>query len=120
MNFRTDYDWSQVENPITDEQVKAWVEALRSKTYEQGRYCLSMDGTYCCLGVANSIFDLGVDNLEADLHYWTESEDKEEEAVVIYMLIPHLLQEHLAEFNDIDELTFAQIADKIEKGFGLA
>lgn len=30
---------------------RAWVKALRSGTYKQGRQALKEDGKYCCLGV---------------------------------------------------------------------
>lgn len=35
-----------------EEARKAWVEALRSGEYKQGKGFLTIDGKYCCLGVA--------------------------------------------------------------------
>lgn len=36
-----------------NDNVKAWVAALRSGTYTQGQFKLRrLDNTYCCLGVA--------------------------------------------------------------------
>jgi hypothetical protein len=34
------------------ENIKKWVDALRSGKYKQGKGFLNMDGEYCCLGVA--------------------------------------------------------------------
>jgi hypothetical protein len=38
--------------------VRAWIDALRSGKYEQGRGSLrTNDDTYCCLGVACDVYD---------------------------------------------------------------
>lgn len=44
---------------MTSEQRTKWVEALRSGTFRQGSFYLCHKDAYCCLGVANEIFDLG-------------------------------------------------------------
>ena len=47
---------------ITDQIVKnrrAWLRALRSGDYKQGRDQLRCDGKYCCLGVACDISGIG-------------------------------------------------------------
>lgn len=36
--------------------VKAWVEALRSGEYKQGKSFLRQDNAYCCLGVACDLY----------------------------------------------------------------
>lgn len=42
---------------MNTENMKAWVAALRSGEYKQGRSCLrSADGTFCCLGVAGDLY----------------------------------------------------------------
>lgn len=39
------------------EMKEKWVKALRSGEYTQGRGCLEMNGTYCCLGVLQMVTD---------------------------------------------------------------
>ena len=118
MNFREDLDWSTVVNPITDEQAKAWVAALRSGEYAQtiGQMYRSVESLkgpegYCCLGVANKIFELGKDDYAATLTTSDENCD--------FVLIPGSLQRELYGLNDTERKSFEEIADVIEKGFGL-
>lgn len=45
---------------LDPEKKKAWVEALRSGKYLQGKYALrTKDNHFCCLGVAVEAMDLG-------------------------------------------------------------
>lgn len=118
MNFREDYDWSTVVNPITDEQAKTWVAALRSGEYAQTHgqmYCSAESPRgpegYCCLGVANKIFELGKDDYAAILTTNDENCD--------FVFIPDGLQRKLYGLNDRDHKSFNEIADVIEEGFNL-
>lgn len=110
MDFRKDYDWDKVTNPITDEQARKWVDALRSDEYTQGkRYLRTLDNTYCCLGVANSIFDLKFEGSCSVLR--TDDRD--------FTLLPSSLQVDLYMLNDVEDWSFSRIADFIEEGFQL-
>lgn len=42
---------SRVIDPLTDEELEAWAQALESGEYEQAQGRLSKEGCYCCLGV---------------------------------------------------------------------
>lgn len=89
-----------------------WVEALRSGKYEQGRRRLrANDQKFCCLAVACDIHDPGAWRKEGQrgwtfmgqINYAPSSID-----------IPLATQSVLADMNDEERLTFAQIADYIE------
>lgn len=59
---------------------KAWVEALRSGKYEQGKNRLCKDGKYCCLGVLCEVaIEQGLDLKRKDIggmiHYGTSEEE---------------------------------------------
>lgn len=119
MNFREDYDWSAVSNPITDEEVREWVATLRSGDYDQttGRLHRTVSDDYrpcgyCCLGVANEALKLGLDGHLAELFYFQYEK-------VIPIKIPFELQKYLYGLNDRERKPFNAIADVIEKGFNL-
>ena len=42
---------SGVIEPLTDDQLEQWAQALESRKYKQGTEHLCHDGRYCCLGV---------------------------------------------------------------------
>lgn len=42
---------------VNKNNVKLWIDALRSGNYEQGQMVLSGDNQYCCLGVACEVFN---------------------------------------------------------------
>lgn len=111
---------------MNTENMKAWVAALRSGEYKQGRSCLrSADGTFCCLGVACDVYAKG--------HGvgWILEETAEEECLLLGE--PAVLPEEVVEWlgmdssdphvyngesctlaNDTLELSFAEIADLLE------
>lgn len=91
---------------MTPEQKKIWVDALRSGEFEQGQHqlcCIDDDDRkyYCCLGVANEIFDFGYEDDIAYLHNH-------------YALLDMDDQGKLADMNDVGK-SFAEIADWIEE-----
>lgn len=114
-NFRTYYDWTAVSNPITDEEIKVWIAALRSNGYAQGsgqmKYVHQGTCCYCCLGVANQVWNVGTPDDYAVMQATGDNG--------IFFKMPYDLQRYLYGLNDSRKMTFAQIADEIERGFGL-
>jgi len=91
----TNYDWTGVITPITRNQVKTWVAALRSGSYQQttGSLChvTSTGQSYCCLGVVADLFDVFNEVVLSDENGVTIVEDNHESIV---------------EKHDITSLTF--------------
>jgi hypothetical protein len=92
-----------------------WTAALRSGEYEQGKKDLcTPDGAYCCLGVAGKVIGLSDYELR----------DIRNMSVNPYALVAKTfgLRDVLGEYstnalfrhNDVEGLTFAQIADIID------
>lgn len=94
-----------------------WVKALRSGEYEQGKSQLrnKFDNTYCCLGVLCEISKKGfIDsnwNLSKEIQTWAgmatsngSLEDK----------IHYTKSTDLTILNDIDNMSFDEIADIIQ------
>lgn len=119
VDFRKDYDWTGVVAPVTDEQAKLLVAALRSGNYDQakGQFHRLPDedckGGFCCLGVANEVWEAGKDGGHAVFH--TEAG---EGAPIIIERLPYPLQIDLYRMNDAG-IPFNDIADHIERGFNL-
>lgn len=95
---------------------KIWVEALRSGQYKQGRDFLCQDNHYCCLGVANDVF-----NLQETSNSYLEDTFRE-----IGLKTCHgsfILDDNVSEFPGYLSLasmndkgcSFLEIADAIEK-----
>lgn len=113
--FRRNPNWSEVINPLTDEQVKTWLEALRSGNYEQTDGKLCDEFGYCCLGVLANVMDvLGslFQNHDGELTKWGNLDDN---SPAVYYL-PWDIQESLAGLNDSGN-DFKYIANVIEAGF---
>ena len=87
---------------LTSKQKKAWVDALRSGKYEQGKEILKRDGKYCCLGVLCDILCYDSSSRHTIRDQWGES-----------AYIGCVTQSLLAGMND-DGKTFEEIADYIE------
>ena len=90
---------------MTKRKARAWIKALRSGEYKQGRGTLSADSHFCCLGVYGAINGV-----------------PEEDLIGRGLLPPHVLpqttQSRLAGMNDgigAFQMTFKEIADHIEK-----
>ena len=104
-----------------------WLEALRGATYKQARAVLANENGYCCLGVLLDV---------CAPEYWVPRRDSrkkgvmathagEDESISYGELTPELLEllgidadeaEALMSWNDNDELSFQQIANRIESG----
>jgi hypothetical protein len=110
----------------------AWVKALRSGDYEQARGSLSairLDGKtgYCCLGVLAEIspYDYLKNDAypNAEIADWasdgpwtihTEGNSPHLAAFCPVVALPSGERKPLSFLNDIQDLTFSQIADLIE------
>lgn len=115
------------------ENVETWVSALRSGEYEQGLNRLkTATGKFCCLGVACDVSGLGTWEGENPA-YVTPSESLGAAESVMPEPVQEWLGIHegdpgvrvqeegggtryrnLSGLNDVDHLSFAQIADVIE------
>jgi hypothetical protein len=125
-NFRTDYDWKNVVDPITDDEAKEWVKNLRSGKYLQGEGDLRIEEYeytspngkpylrryvkphHCCLGVLQDQINVKVRECAMTL-IGDELEG---------LKLPVDLQDELAGMND-GGTSFKKIATFIEKGFNL-
>lgn len=109
---------------------KLWIEALRSGKYQQGNgYLRTIDDKYCCLGVACEI--LGIEStvsLSGIAYFYGESKminilpTEAAKALGInnigqFESYNDNNNKHtsLWELNDVDQLSFNEIADFIEK-----
>jgi len=108
-------------NPLIKQK---WIDALRNGQYEQGKNNLKLDNKYCCLGVLTDIY-LKEHNLK-----WTNRINKDKVGKFnCYAFLPEKIRDwaelpacdptignYLAtDLNDIQGLTFSEIADKIEQ-----
>ena len=100
---------------MTPTEFNNWLDALRSDAYAQGRSALMRDTpgappTFCCLGVWAYVNDperLTPDgqhrrSYQGNAHYLPDT------------IIDRVTQSHLAEMNDQEHKTFAEIADYLE------
>lgn len=100
---------------------KLWIEALRSGKYKQTKTVLCLktshgDNAYCCLGVANEIFNLNA-QIDETLYgtRYQEVLGLFDSDGVIKGDEDELECLSLLEMNDSDGKTFVEIADFIEK-----
>lgn len=100
-----------------EENIKKWVEALRSGKYEQGVGYLCKDGNYCCLGVACDLFadhKVKINNsIVYDGNYYTMPPSVMKK-LGLTEECGQYDENSLSYLNDHDEYTFEQIADLIE------
>lgn len=91
----------------TIDQLNDLIVALKSGEYKQGKSKLETvvgpETTYCCLGVANKICDLGIDPKSLLLH---------QDGLNGYIFFPKRVQQLLAGLNDTG-YPFSSIADTI-------
>lgn len=134
-DFRRVYKWDNVENPITDEEVRQWIVYLRSGEYRQtegaleeevegfipdpenpGREITETYNGFCCLGVLGDqckLLDTVVDSGAGTLLYYGNLDGETNE---VHVKLPDLLQNSLAELNDGGQ-SFGDIALILEAGF---
>jgi len=129
-----------------NKNAQAWVAALRSGEYKQGRTCLAPTlDTYCCLGVAcelavkaGACTSMNARDTCGKVYYSIRSSDKSTahyvnpehytnlpKSVIDWLGIRVLKndfdfspEEELTALNDTERKTFAEIADIIEKRQG--
>lgn len=85
---------------------EAWVEALRSGDFRQGKSKLSCDGAYCCLGVLQTLYP-------EQLPTSPVGELLDTLPAKSFAGIGAIEQQNLANMND-DGASFSAIADYIE------
>lgn len=115
---------------------EAWVAALRSGQYKQGRYYLELDGKFCCLGVLCHMLhqhpELGVEMdrfviPDAATTYSTPTRPGCRSHVPYSSMVelglwatmpsaaPRVVESVLTDLNDVDGASFAEIAQFIEE-----
>ena len=108
------------------ENIKLWVEALRSGDYKQGRGTLHDDQGFCCLGVACEVYQECVGGLfihRMDLsgfHEYNGHGGDLPPALTKWLELeedPIIGEKSAVILNDDDELSFNEIADAIEKEY---
>jgi len=101
---------------------KAWFKALRSEEYGQAHHELigAYDHTFCCLGVACDISDLG--HWDAGAYLIGEPEDADFEtdaceltpSMMVWLGMTRTAMNHAVNMNDDERKTFVEIADHFE------
>lgn len=102
----------------------AWLEALRSGRYKQGRgqlfnssKLMSLENTYCCLGVLCDISNLGQFK-DAGVNYIESTPDHFiPKAVRKWSGLSSDAEDILVAFNDVQDKSFAEIGDYIEEKY---
>lgn len=103
-----------------DAELKAkWLEALRSGRYDQATGQLRREGSFCCLGVLCDVADH--DAWDSDEWNHGTGEDEELETAELpdgfrnWVNISTLTMAQLISMNDDQRMSFAEIADFIER-----
>lgn len=88
---------------ITKQECEIWIDALRSGKYKQGHGMLRTETSegveFCCLGVAQELFDLKHSSPDYVTPEWLKT----------------AIQVELAYLNDDRNDSFSEIADHIEQ-----
>jgi hypothetical protein len=106
---------------IPKEARKLWTAALRSGRYEQGHLYLSIDGKFCCLGVACELYleqhRDQMDVYSVSVRYYDGEYRRLPSSVQSWLGLTGFEGQHnqgsLSKMNDTGS-TFAQIADFID------
>lgn len=119
---------------LNRENIRLWVDALRSGDFVQGKGSLAQDGKYCCLGVACEVaLRNGVQmdvKRDTSVYYYDQHSVHLPPAVMEWLGITAMSpmvdyvnrtglpqREFLTELNDLLGMPFAGIADAIEHTF---
>ena len=104
---------TEISKKASIEQLEKWADALESGKYSQqtDEYCLKRDGSYCCLGVANEIFNLGATK---DGGYIVNTNRT---GSLDFVWIPQEDQYNFSRMNDLNELSFTKIAKYIRNEY---
>lgn len=107
--------------------IRKWIDALRSGDYKQGRGALCSDkNKYCCLGVACELLPKkfkGIWIEDKEDNSWNLTINGDEDAhfggdlpneILNYIGINCYIQNDLINLNDLNKLSFKQIAKYIE------
>lgn len=108
---------------IDVELQRRWIEGLRSGRYAQGRGALRKIDCYCCLGVACDVADpAGWDSVPSPefCSHWGRTATVSAELRSRLGLGGSIDQFDLMRMNDGEGKTFAEIADHLERLFGLS
>lgn len=94
-----------VVKPITRKQYDQWIDALRSGKYKKGLNRLhdTFNDSYCCLGVANELFDFGFAPDKGHLGNG-----------LIYKFLAYKAQHMITKKNDISK-TFEPVIELLEE-----
>lgn len=101
-----------------------WVAALRSGKFQQGKTYLSQDGKFCCLGVLCEVLQIPKVTISGDrvaygLPPYGVNVLPDDAKIIAKMASTNgdrgLGKTDLWQLNDVDNYTFDQIADIIEK-----
>ena len=102
-------------------QINQWCEALESGKYKQTRHRLQESKGYCCLGVACELFG---ENLKRDKDGYLVGkkpfDQRNEKATIPDWLVRINYASSIYSltcYNDIQKLSFKEIAKKIRKQF---
>lgn len=95
---------------------KAWIKALKSGKYKQRKAHLSNDNhtAHCCLGVACEVVNDLLAKSKKRKQYWDSYDSRPPERIANLLSIENSGINKLINFNDIEGLSFKQIAEEIE------
>ncbi len=98
---------------------KKWVKALRSGAYKQGRDILQYDDQYCCLGVLCKIAPKAIKRIDLKLNRLIGGTLDSQPKVLKWSGLKsstgrYAIGSSLVVANDIEGMSFNQIADIIE------
>ena len=100
-----------------NDNLKTWVEALRSGDYKQGRQSLRQWDNYCCLGVACDLVDSDgwdTSQVEVGMYFYGDNFAYMPENILAdYYGLTDSEQRDLGMLND-NGFDFDEIADQIE------
>ncbi len=98
---------------LTRSQRDRWAAALRSGAYEQARYAFRQPNKYCCLAVlCESVGHATSDGVDLGSIAYADL------FTAAYRAVDALLsregRDQFIQYNDTDELTFPQIAERVD------